>query len=432
MMLSPRLLSMLRILSMPYPQIILEIEKASEENPFIEIEQHDSLMEYLRYLGKNKKIRKEVDYNEYPGLENIKENQKSLMDFLSDQIKLVELDDTEEKIAEQIISEIDPNGYIKKYDEIKAGLIGNFKVSGPAVDKVLEVIQSLEPEGVGARDLKECLMIQVKGYGFDSPELEELIGKAISDHFDDLANKDFNKIALSLNITESGAQEVANFIKQNLNPYPASGFGEEAQTIIPSFAVEYQEQEITLINLEEKYGPKVGLSPQYEKMLKSPKTDKETVKFLKEKFDKAKEMLEDLKKRGETSQAIMNIILETQKEYFEGGRTCLVPLEQKDLALKLGLHPSTISRAVSGKYIQTPSGMIPIKILCQRGFKGFSQAAIKEKILGIVTNEDKKYPLDDQDIKGLLLKDGIQVERRTIASYRKQLGILPSNERGKL
>ena len=352
-----------------------------------------------------------------------------LRSFLLEQLKLVDIPDNQKIIAEKLINEIDPHGYLKEFDKLKSLIIESDKVPAVLVDKTLEIIQGFEPEGVGSRDVKECLLIQLAEYGFDNEVLQELIEKAIKNHLEDIADKNFKKVADELGIDEAGVEELVNFIKQNLNPYPAANFGEEAQQIIPSFAIETIKDEVRLVNLEEKYGPKVGLSADYQKMLKDNKTDAETVKFLREKLEKAKEMLEDLQKRGETSSAIMNIIMETQKEFFEKGPAFLLPLEQKELASRLGLHPSTISRAISGKYVQTPKGLIPIKILCPRQFKGFTPQAIKAKILDIISDEDKRKPLSDDQIKDMLSQNGVTIERRTIASYRKELGIISASER---
>lgn len=429
MTLSPRLLGMLHILSLPYTEIVSEIEKASEENPFLEIERHDSLVEYLRCLGQDKKIRKEVDFKEYPGLENVKECKKSLRDFLIDQVNLLELHEIEVKIAQALIDSLDGSGYIKNYDETKQKLIEMLHIDEKKIDETLKILQTLEPEGVFARDLKECLLIQVNEYGFDSIELQEIIGKAIKNHLEDIGDKKFDLIAKNLNISLEAAQRIVEFIKNNLNPYPASDFVEAERGVVPSFVIEKNKGELKWVNLEEKYGPKLMMSKEYQKMLKNPKTDAETLKFLKDKFEKAKEVLENLEKRGETSEAIVKIITDVQKEYFEKGIENLMPLEQKELACRLGLHPSTISRAISGKYVQAPSGLLPMKFLCPRQFRGFSPASIKSKIVELVKNEDKKDPMTDDDIRYKLSESGINIARRTISSYRKQLDILSASER---
>ncbi|MBI5701659.1 hypothetical protein HZC34_07480 [Candidatus Saganbacteria bacterium] len=248
MHLSPRLLSMLKILSLPYADMVSEIEKASEENPFLEIEKHDSLIEYLKYLQTNKKAKKEVDFKEYPGLENIKDIDKTLHTFLVDQINKLELGEMENKIALELISDIDARGYLNGYDELKNKISKEFGVTGPKVDEILELVQTLEPEGVGARNLKECLLIQVNEFGFDNDMLQEKIAEVITDHLEALGNKGYKEIAGVLQITEDGVKEIKNFIENNLNPYPGSGFGEPEHQITPSFSITKEGKELKLVN----------------------------------------------------------------------------------------------------------------------------------------------------------------------------------------
>jgi len=427
--LSPRLLNMLRVLNLPYVEMVAEIEQASEENPFVEIEKHDSLTEYIRYLDSGKKARKDVDFKEYPGLENIKNSKKNLKDFLLEQLSLVEIEENLIEIIKAIIDEIDENGYIKNYDDVKKSIIEEQQASEADIDKALELVQTFEPEGVGARNIKECLLIQIREFGFENEKLRTVIESAVQNHLEAMAKNDLKKVAEALAIGEDGVHYIMDFIKKNLNPHPTSNFSHEEQHVIPSFSVEIKEGQLKAVNLEEAYGPKVVISKEYKKMLQDPKTDAETVKFLKEKLEKAKGLLEDLKKRGDTSQAIMDIVIKIQRGFFEKGAAYLFPLEQKYLAEELGLHPSTISRAVANKYVQTEKGLIPLKFLCQREFKGTSPAAIKTKILEMINKEDKNDPLNDETIKDALIREGIKIERRTVSAYRKQLGLDSSENR---
>lgn len=431
LVLSPKLLQMLKILNLSYIELIGEIEKASEENPFIEIERHEKLIEYLHCLGQDKKMRKEVDYREYPGLESMKETKKTLREFLLEQLGYQELQEKDRRIAEILIDEVDGNGYLANYEEIKKNIMGKNGTSPSSIDSALRIIQTFEPEGVGARDAKECLLIQIREFGFDNKTLEKLVEKVVKNHLEDLGKKEYKKIAMALNISEEAVSEISNFIKSNLNPLPAASFGEASKEVIPSFSISPSEEGFKLVNIEEEYGPKIMLSKEYQRMLKDPKTDAKTVKFLKEKFEKAKEMLENIDKRGKTSESIMKIVMERQSDFFKNGSEWIMPLEQKEIANILGLHPSTISRAVSSKYVQTPKGLLPLKFLCQREFSGFSKAAIKARILELVSNEGNVYPLKDEDIVDMLCKQGVGINRRTVASYRRQLGIMPFKERGK-
>ncbi|MGB9612907.1 MAG: RNA polymerase sigma-54 factor, partial [Candidatus Margulisiibacteriota bacterium] len=209
----------------------------------------------------------------------------------------------------------------------------------------------------------------------------------------------------------------------NLNPYPAAGFGGGARQVIPSFAIEEKGGKYHLINLETRYGPILKLSPAYLKMLEDPKTDEETVKFLKEKLKRAKDLIENFSKRSETLEKIVRKIIDSQDEFLKKGPLWLRPLSQKSLAEEFGLHPSTISRAVAEKYIQTPQGLYPLKFLCPRGPKGKTVARIKAMIVEIINCEDKANPLSDEAIAKELRARGVDIDRRTVAYYRKELNL---------
>jgi len=428
--LSPQMLAMMRLLQLSYADLVAEVEKVAEENPTLEVERPEALAEYLRYLGSDKKVRKQVDFSEYPGMENVRDNTRNLTDHLLEQLRLVNLDNKSLKIGEYLIGSLDASGYLRDYDQVKSDIIEKLEVEEKAVEQVLKIIQGFEPEGVGARDLKECLLIQLREQNFDNIELEEILEEGIAQHLEDIGQKKYKAAAEAMGIGEEGVIEIANFIRENLNPNPASAFGEAPVHVVPSFVVEEKGKgEYKFINLEERYGPRLTISSEYERMLKNKKTDAETVKFIKEKMKQAKEFIENFKKRGKISEQVMQIVVETQQEYLEKGAAHLKPLRQKDLAAKLGVHPSTISRAVAEKYVQTPRGLLPIKFLCQRELFGFSQAGIKAMIIDLVTDEDRHHPYSDDQLKELLGQKGVKIERRTIVTYRKQLGIQSSGER---
>ena len=425
--LSPRLLAMLRVLHLSYNEMVEEVTRVAEENPMIEIERPDALAEYLRYLGSDKKLRKQIDLNEYPGIESLKEVSHDLATHLIEQLKLENVDEDTYRLTEELIGRLEPSGYIKEYEKIKEELVGKFGVKPELVDRALELIQSFEPDGVGARDLRESLLIQVREYNFENSELEEVLRQVIEKHLEQIGAKDYRSVAKALGISEEGVIEVANYISSNLNPNPAASFQGESKHVLPSFALENGE----LINLEEKYGPKIKLSSEYERLMRKKNLDAETQAYLKQKQDKAKELIENLERRGVTMTKIMTIVAEEQKGFFEKGASGLKPLLQKDLAEKLGVHPSTISRAIAEKYIQTKKGLFPIKYLCSRELYGFSPTRIKSLIKDIIAKEDQRHPLTDDEVRDLLMKDGIRIERRTVASYRRDLELPSYSERKK-
>jgi len=431
LLLSPRLLQMLKVLQLPYLEFVDQINKEAEENVMLEVERRDEYVEFLKYLTSDKKIKKEADFSELPGLENIGRMEKTLDEHLLEQLDYADLEDRDKQVAREIIGNIDDQGYLLAYPALRERLMGQFSLSRPTVDKILKTVQSFEPDGVGARDLKECLLLQIAAYDFESEELEALLKKAVENHLEDLEAKDFAKVAAALGLTAAGAEEIAGFIKNNLNPLPGALFGGEACQVIPSFAVEKKGAGYQVVNLETTYGPLIKLSPQYLKMLADPKTDAPTRKFLEERLRRAKELMEDAAKRKETMEKIANRIVAEQKEFFDKGLIWLKPLSQKSLADEFGLHPSTISRAVAAKYIQTAHGLFPLKLLCPRGPKGLTAARLKAMIVELIRNEEKGAALSDEQLSDLLKAKGADLDRRTVAYYRKELNLPTAAERGR-
>ena len=190
-----------------------------------------------------------------------------------------------------------------------------------------------------------------------------------------------------------------------------------------------EDKDVKVVNLEEKYGPQIKFNPQYIKMLDNPDTDSETVKFLQEKIRSAKLLLENIEKRRNTIEKIVNTIVKKQKDYLDGTTDLLKPLPQKELSHVFGIHPSTISRAVSEKYIDTPRGILRLKNLCPREFKGFTSQHICSIIGEIISTEDKAHPLPDEKLKFILQEKGIDLKRRTVSDYRNQMGISISSKR---
>jgi len=429
MVLSPRMIQMLKLLNMTYMDLMEEIERESEENVMLEIERHDRLLEYLKQIGSERIPKKEITHEDLPGIETLADTTQTLEEHLLKQLDLEETGEKERKIAEVLISNIDDRGFIKNYEQVSETIKKELNVTQKKIDSILEMIQGFEPEGVGARDLKECLVIQVHEYNFETPELEGLLIKAIKDHLEDLAEKSFDKISKSLKIPLDGAVKLAEFIKNNLNPDPGSDFAEKVTCIIPSFTIKKEKDSYKVVNLEKTYGPVIKLSSNYEKMLKDPKSDAETVKFLKGKLESAKDFLENIEKRHKTIEEILNVIIESQSRFFESDSSQLAPLMQKDIADKFGLHPSTVSRAISNKYIQTPRGILSLKYLCPRDIRGLTSENIQKLIGDIIKNEDKASPLDDEQIAEKIRAEGITIKRRTVAAYRQKLGIDISSKR---
>ncbi len=431
LLLAPRMLQMLKILSLPYLEAVETLKKESEENPMLEVERQDEYVAFLNYLTSDKKIKKEADLKELPGLENIGRVEKTLEEYLLEQLELEDIEENYKEIGKELIGNIDDQGYLLAYPQLREKIMEKFKVSRPTVDKVLKIIQGFEPEGVGARDAKECLLIQIEAYQFENDELQEVLEKAVEKHLENISQGNYQKVAEAMGIPESGVEEIASFIKNNLNPYPGASFGGQVRQVIPSFAVEKTDKGHKLINLETSYGPVLKFSKEYLKMLEDPKTDEKTRSFLKERLKRAKELMEDFSKRSETLEKIVRKIIDSQQDFLENGVIWLRPLTQKSLAGEFGLHPSTISRTVAEKYVQTPQGLYPLKFLCPRGPKGMTAARMKAMLVEIINREDKHNPLTDEQMTNFMKERGANIDRRTVAHYRKELDIPTAMDRQK-
>lgn len=431
LLLAPRLIQMLKVLQLPYLEAVEAVSKEAEENVLLDVERQDEYVEFLRFLTSDRKIKQEADFSDLPGLKNIGQTEKTLEAHLLDQLEMADLEEKQKEIAREMIGNIDDHGYLLAYPRLRERLMAQFDLSRPTVDKVLKIIQGFEPEGVGARDLRECLLMQIEAYDFENEELAELLTRVVSHHLEAVDSQDAKKLAASLGIPESGAGEIINFIKNNLNPYPGASFGQATCHVIPSFAVEATTKGFTVVNLEKRYGPIMKLSPHYLKLLDDPKTDEKTKEYLREKLKKARELMEDFAKRSETLEKIARKIIDSQPEFLARGATWLKPLTQKSLADEFGLHPSTISRTVSGKYVQTPQGLFPLRFLCPRGPKGLTAARLKALLIEVIAGEDKTRPMSDEEVTKTLLTRGAKIDRRTTAYYRQELKIPNAAERSK-
>lgn len=435
LILNPRILQLLKTLHLPYVDLMESIARETTENPALEVEKGDELLEYARALRGTRSTSTPADFDELMPDKEIKDMGPTLQEFLLQQVRLEELEEGDEKIAEYIINNIDEKGYIKDYPRVRDEIMKECQVKSCNVDKVLSLIQALEPDGVGARNLKECLLLQLQEYNFDSPELQEVIYKTIKYHFEDLAKKKYAEIAQALDIEPEGVEHIAQFVEKNLTPSPGLQYrsDRQEQTIIPSFQIKKEDSpsgiKYSAVNLEKEKGPQLRISNHYLRLMDTPGTDEKTKKYIKEKLEAAKIFIENIQKRHETIQKIIDIITGSQQEFFQKGYYWLNPLQQNKLANIIGVHPSTISRAVSTKYAETPQGLYPLKYMCPRNFKGFSAMQIKG-MLRTILHENKK--LSDQKISDFLRENrNIDIKRRTITKYRLELGEESSYERKK-
>ncbi|MEW6703062.1 MAG: RNA polymerase factor sigma-54 [Bacteroidota bacterium] len=362
---------------------------------------------------------------------------KSLRESLIDQLHMLDLAEEEIILGENIIGSLDRDGYFKQNLEKivqELNLFEYIEVTIEQADKILKMIQTLEPVGIAARSLQECLLIQIRNSSYD-PYYSYLAEKVLSVHFEDFANKRFDTIQREMNLSKETLRTTIDLI-QKLNPKPGEGNidSEEMNQITPDFLIEKVEDNY-IVTLNDRSVPSVTISKTYLEMIDTNKRkrkisarEKETYKFLREKFESAKWFIASLQQRRNTLMKIMRAILEKQFEFFENGPRFLKPMIYKDIADEIMMDISTISRVVNGKFVQSPQGIHELKYFFSEGLSTdsgdeVSNKHIKELIKEICDNEPKNNPYSDDKIAAILQERGIHVARRTIAKYREALKI---------
>ncbi|NPA36514.1 MAG: RNA polymerase factor sigma-54 [Chlorobi bacterium] len=458
--LSPLQIQVIKLLEIPTAELEQRIKKEIEENPVLEFEnngtdednEHEpvteeektdiSIDEYIKsdnmpsYVFSSSNSSKDDKHEDVPFSVG-----RTFHEYLISQLGLRILDDRQKIIAEYIIGNIDEDGYLRReVDEIidDIAFSQNIEVDEKEVLDVLEIIQDFDPPGVGARDLRECLLLQLKHKDMDDPVVA-LAYRVIKDFFDEFTKKHYEKILRKLNISEEELKEVLEEILK-LNPKPGSAYSnplsKTVQNIIPDFILEYEDGKFKL-ELNNKSIPELRVSNTYSEMLEDynnnkknrSKEKKETVMFIKQKLDSAKWFIDAIKQRQNTLMTVMEAILEYQKEYFkDGDETKLRPMILKDIADMTGLDISTISRVSNSKYIQTHFGIFPLKYFFSEGLQTdtgeeVSTREIKKILEDLIENEDKHKPLTDEKLAEMLKEKGYNIARRTVAKYREQLNI---------
>lgn len=362
---------------------------------------------------------------------------KSLRESLIDQLHMLDLTEDEMILGENIIGSLDRDGYFKQSMEKivqELNLFEHIEVTIEQADKILKMIQTLEPVGIAARSLQECLLVQIRNSSYD-PYYSYLAEKVLSVHFEDFANKRFDAIQREMNLSKETLRTTIDLI-QKLNPKPGEGNidSEEMNQITPDFLIEKVEDNY-IVTLNDRSVPSVTISKTYLEMIDTNKRkrkistrEKETYKFLREKFESAKWFIASLQQRRNTLMKIMRAILEKQFEFFENGPRFLKPMIYKDIADEIMMDISTISRVVNGKFVQSPQGIHELKYFFSEGLSTdsgdeVSNKHIKELIKEICDNEPKNNPYSDDKIAIILQERGIHVARRTIAKYREALKI---------
>ncbi|MDQ1144417.1 RNA polymerase sigma-54 factor [Bacillus sp. SORGH_AS 510] len=392
------------------------------ENPLMKLE-NSTVKPMNPLMDRNRRKHQKEEKN---WIEQIAEKPFSLEDHLLSQLKLTHLSAAELKVIRHLILHLDENGYfIGDFEEIAQ----NLQVEEELVEDCLAVIQTLEPAGIGARNLQECLLMQLY---YQNPT-NEIAHTIIADYFVPFAEKKWKLISKDLQVSLKEIQDLFDQV-QLLNPRPGARLrGETSSYIIPDAIVER-----TIAGLEVRMFddslPRISFNDSYYQKFKDQ--DQQVSKFLQDKIQDYQWILKSIEQRRETLTKVITKIVEKQTECFQKGMQYLVPMTMKEIASELAIHESTVSRAVREKYIQTPLGTFPLKsfftstIQTVASAESTSSTHVKNEISHLVEQENKEKPLSDQDIVELLKENkGIVVSRRTIAKYREQLGIPSSSKR---
>ncbi|GMG96355.1 RNA polymerase factor sigma-54 [Tepidimicrobium xylanilyticum] len=442
LVMTPELRQAIQLLQFNCQELNEYLKQQIEENPLLEpdniIEEFESIddlnsegeeIDWKEFIDKydDFSYRPEKDKNiEEYNYENFISFSPSLKDNLLFQLNVSHLDDRHKRIGEVLIEAIDDNGYLMADIEQVALVLG---VEVEEVESVLSFIQTFEPLGVGARNLKECLLIQVRAGGLNNPNIELII----ENYLEDIAHNRLLKIAKELNLDLKEVQDISDYIR-TLEPKPGRAFSDnsdQVKYITPDVTIEYIDGEYVII-LNDVTGPRLNINNFYKELIRKG-NDPKAKEYLSEKLNAAMWIIRCIEQRRATIYNVVESILKFQREFFEKGEKALKPLTLKEVADDINMHESTVSRATSGKYVQTPRGLFELKYFFSSSLstnKGeVSSTSIKAVIKEIIDGEDPKKPYSDQKISDILKKKGINISRRTVAKYRDELGIPSSSIR---
>jgi RNA polymerase sigma-54 factor len=462
--LSPQQIQMIKLLEVPTLQIEERIKKELEDNPALEEGQEEDEIpaetEDDQY-DEQDKDQEEFTLDDYIEEDDIPEYRlqtnnyskdeerrseipfsvgSSFQEHLESQLALRSLNEKQKVLGEYILGNIDEDGYLRRelvniVDDL--AFLQNIETNESELEEVLNIIQDLEPAGVGARTLRECLLLQIEKR--DTSQASMTLAHTILDnYFEEFTKRHYDKIIARLSVSE---QELKAAIEEilKLNPKPggvfSDPFNKTSQPIIPDFILELSEDGFDL-HLNSRNLPELRLSSAYSEMLQSYSRDKtqkkemkDAVMFVKQKIDSARWFIDAIKQRQNTLLLTMNAILEYQQEYFiDGDETKLKPMILKDVAEMTGLDISTVSRVANSKFIQTHFGIFPLKFFFSEGLQTdsgeeVSTREIKRILQDCIENEHKRRPLTDERLTEILQEKGYQIARRTVAKYREQLNI---------
>jgi len=449
LVITPQLRQALTILQLPTLELATAAEQALLDNPVLELadEEDDSydvdkqsvnvadnslgdwdeFWQWAEYLQEATEISFGVEPPEpQPSAEGYISSTTTLHDHLQFQLHLAAVDAKSRQIGEHLIGCIDDNGYLRVPPaEIAAALA----VPEQYVAEVLRLIQTFDPVGVGARNLQECLRLQVA----QRNDVPPLVLPIIDNYLDDVAACRFKKLAAELNCSPQDIQQAVDYIR-TLDPKPGRSFGRADYSlyIVPDVTVVKTGKDYAVI-VNDTAVPRLTINPYFRRLAQEAEPD--VRQYVEKRINAALWLIKGIEQRRVTLQRVMEAIVDLQRQFFDYGPKFMRPLTMKMVADRLGIHESTVSRAIANKYAATNQGMFSLRSFFTAGIGSsvngpeYSTAVVKQVIRELVEQEDSRCPLSDQTLANMLVRRGFRISRRTVAKYREELGILPSAKR---
>ncbi len=432
LLMTPQLKQAIEILQLNSYELNELITSELETNPMLEAyEDKEDIIEIYRELNKNSDLDKynySADDEERDDLsfENMVSTDTSLTDHLLFQLHITPLAKKIKEICKVIIYDLDSNGYLN--DDVKK-LSEDYNYSQEDVLTALNVVQSFDPPGIAARNLTECLMIQLKSKNMYDGVIKEIV----ENYLEEIADNKLSFIAKKLNVDIKEVQNAVDEIKK-LNPRPGSSFSSynDIKYVVPDAYIKKIDGDYVVLINESLY-PGLRINKSYESILTATDDDN-TKKYLSNKIQSAMWLIKSIESRRDTLYKVLSAIVKEQRSFFDREQKYIKPMNLKKIAEAVGVHESTVSRAVNGKYVDTPLGVFEIKYFFQSGIGNgdgemFSQEMIKEMIKQLISEEDPQDTLSDQKIAEILSQKGVTISRRTVAKYREEMNIPSSSKR---
>ena len=453
---TPQLQQAIKMLQLSRMELEAELRKEMQENPLLEeglqlseedVKVHESAEEEAQVDMQDPREQDEFDWEKYldssqssahsfsdvetgesMNYENFISVGQSLQEHLIWQMQLSYTNDKERENIRLLVDSINSDGYLEtSLDSIAE----SEKVEQDSLLKALECIQKMDPPGVGARNLEECLILQARHLEEDTTELVYLI----KNHLKDLETNNYQKISKAMNLQIEEVAELCKVIT-SMNPRPGNTFSvPDTKYVLPDIYV-HKVGDKYMVVMNDNGLPKLRISKLYRKLMNKKDIKNETRTYMKDKLRSALWLIKSLHQRQRTIYKVTESIVRHQGPFLDKGKEHIKPMVLRDVAKDIGMHESTVSRVTNGKYADTPQGLFELKSFFSTGLRtkdgdSMSSSSVKLKVANLIQNEDSKSPLSDQDIFNLLKKDGITIARRTVAKYRQMLKIPPSSKRKK-